>query len=160
RGDVDAKVGANVGDGDIRLRSMVDTLKFGRDRGWKQIIFGHLGRKSKDKPIGSLKKVADRIGQLLGCEVTLITDWLDEATNTIKPEVQAKIAAAPAGAVLVLENVRAYDIEVALWKAEESALPALSEKLATLANSFADKVAKIYVNEALSAGSLDTSSTI
>src|ERR1700678_4105214 len=38
RGDVDAKPGAKIGEGDIRLRSMVDTLKFGRDHGWKQII--------------------------------------------------------------------------------------------------------------------------
>src|SRR5262245_9388103 len=61
RGDVDAKPGDKVGDGDIRLRSMVDTLKFGQDRGWKQVIFGHIGR----KPEGSLDKVAKRIGQLL-----------------------------------------------------------------------------------------------
>ncbi len=160
RGDVDAKVGTNVGDGDIRLRSMVDTLKFGQERGWKQIIFGHLGRKSKDKPIGSLKKVAERIGALMGCEVALITDWLDEATNTIKPHVTEKIAAAPEGAILVLENVRSYDIEVALWKIEGDKLPGLSEPLAALANSFAESVAKIYINEALSAGSLDASSTV
>src|SRR5687768_13263602 len=61
RGDVDAQPGENIGDGDIRLRSMVDTLKYGRDRGWKQIIFGHIGR----KPEGSLAKVAKRLGELL-----------------------------------------------------------------------------------------------
>ena len=44
RGDVDAKPGKTVGEGDIRLRSMKDTLKFGQERGWKQIIFGHVGR--------------------------------------------------------------------------------------------------------------------
>ena len=54
RGDLDAKPGANVGDGDIRLRSMVDTLQFGQSRGWKQVVFGHIGR----KPEGSLNKVA------------------------------------------------------------------------------------------------------
>ena len=30
RGDLDCKPGATIGDGDIRLRSMVDTLQFGR----------------------------------------------------------------------------------------------------------------------------------
>ncbi|MGH7138588.1 MAG: hypothetical protein ACREHD_22815, partial [Pirellulales bacterium] len=50
RGDVDAKPGAIIGEGDIRLRSMVDTLEFGRRQGWKQIVLGHIGR----KPEGSL----------------------------------------------------------------------------------------------------------
>ena len=54
RGDVDAKPGPTVGDGDIRLRSMSDTLQFGRERGWKQIVFGHIGR----KPEGSLDQSA------------------------------------------------------------------------------------------------------
>ena len=59
RGDVDAKPGATVGEGDIRFRSMVDTLQFGRQRGWKQIVFGHIGR----KPEGSLARVAKRLGE-------------------------------------------------------------------------------------------------
>ncbi len=160
RGDVDAKIGANLGDGDIRLQSMKETLQFGRQRGWKQVIFGHLGRKQKDKPIGSLDKVAKRIGLILGCEAPLINEWLDEGTNAVKDHVRDKIAAAKPGSVLVLENVRAYDIEVVLWKAKEDALPGLAPKLAALANSLADKVASVCVNEALSAGSLDASSTI
>src|SRR3954452_12999767 len=61
RGDVDCKPGPAIGDEDIRLRSMKDTLQFGRDKGWKQIIFGHLGRKQEGKPIGSLAKVAKRL---------------------------------------------------------------------------------------------------
>jgi phosphoglycerate kinase len=32
RGDLDCEPGPKVGDGDIRLRSMVDTLEFGRKR--------------------------------------------------------------------------------------------------------------------------------
>lgn len=160
RGDVDAKVGAELGQGDIRLRSMKATLEYGRSKGFKQVLFGHLGRKEKDKPIGSLAKVAARLGLILGCEVTLIEDWLDEATLTVKDHVSATIAAAPAGSIFVLQNVRAYDIETVLWKAKEDALEGLSEKLATFANSVASKIAKVYVNEALSAGSLDASSTI
>jgi phosphoglycerate kinase len=160
RGDVDAKVGANIGDGDIRLRSMVETLKYGQQRGWKQIIFGHRGRKEPGKPIGSLDKVAARLGQLLGCEVPLIADWLDEATATVRPHVPAAIGALPKGGVCVLENVRTYDLEIVLWKAKEAELPAHAEKLTKLANSLAENVAPIYVHEALSAGSLDASSTI
>ena len=160
RGDVDAKPGPELGQGDIRLRSMQETLEFGRKRGWKQIVFGHLGRKEKDKPIASLAKVAVRLGKILGCEVPLVEDWLDEATGTAQDHVRDKIAAAAPGTVIVLQNVRAYDLETVLWKAKEDALPGIAAKLAALANSLAEKVATVYVNEALSAGSLDASSTI
>jgi phosphoglycerate kinase len=160
RGDLDCKPGKEIGQEDIRLRSMKETLDFGRKKGFKQILFGHLGRKQEGKPIGSLDKVAARLAQILGCDVPLIEDWLDEGANSIKPHVTEKIAAASPGSVLMLQNVRAYDIEVKLWKAKEEDLSKLSGQLAALANSFAEKIANTYVNEALSAGSLDTSTTI
>src|SRR2546423_10117241 len=97
RGDVDCKPGPQIGQEDIRLRSMKETLEFGRSRGWKQIVFGHLGRKQPDKPIGSLAKVAARLGEILNCDAPLIEDWLDEATGSVKTHVRGKIAAAPAG---------------------------------------------------------------
>jgi phosphoglycerate kinase len=135
---------------------MAETLNFGRKHGWKQIVFGHIGR----KPEETLAKVGKRLGEILGCEVTLITDWLDNATNTIAPHVRETIAKAPAGSVLLLDNFRKYDIERVLWKAKPADLPKLSDSLAHLANEFATKVADVYVNEALSAGSLDASSTV
>lgn len=156
RGDLDAKPGAQVGEGDIRLRSMVETLEFGLKRGWKQILFGHIGR----KPEGSLKAVAKRLGEILKCEVTLIPDWFDETTGTILDSVKSQIDAAPDGAVIVLENTRKYGIERLLWDAKPIDSTLLSDPLSKLANEFAEKVAKIYINEALSAGSLDASSTI
>lgn len=156
RGDVDAKPGEKLGEGDIRLRSMKDTLAYGISKGWKQIVFGHIGR----KPEGSLKKVAARIGEIIGAKATLITDWLDPATITIKDSVTQQIAAAPNGSVFVLENTRAYAIETVLWDTPEDQLSRVAPDLAKLANEFATKVAKVYVNEALSAGSLDASSTV
>jgi phosphoglycerate kinase len=156
RGDVDAKPGAKIGDGDIRLRSMVETLQFGRGKGWKQIVFGHIGR----KPEQSLAAVGKRLGELLDCPVTLIADWLDESTVTIPDRVREQIAAAAAGSVFLLENTRRYDIERVLWKAKPGDLPKLAEPLSRLANQLAEKVAKVFINEALSAGSLDASSTI
>lgn len=156
RGDVDAKPGDKIGEGDIRLRSMVETLKFGQQRGWKQVVFGHIGR----KPEGSLDKVAARLGELLGCDVPLVTDWLDESSDTVADSVQQKIESAAPGSVLVLENTRRYDIERVLWKAEKSDLPQLVEKLTNFANSIAEKVAKVYIHEAFSAGSLDASSVV
>ena len=73
RGDVDAKPGPTLGEGDIRLRSMKETLEFGQDRGWKQIVFGHIGR----EPEKSLAKVRARLAEILGCKVAFIDDWLD-----------------------------------------------------------------------------------
>src|SRR5207247_11421876 len=113
--------------------------------------------KQPDKPIGSLAKVDVRLGQILGCEVPLIEDWLDEAGATVKPHLTEKISGAPAGCVLMLQNVRAYDIETVLWKVKENDLPQIAPKLAALANSLAEKVASVYVNAALSAGSHDAS---
>ena len=156
RGDVDAKPGAEIGQGDQRLRSMVDTLRFGIEHGWKQIIFGHIGR----KPEGSLKAVAARIGQLLGINVPLISDWLDEKTSTIRPQAAAAVADCPPGGIVVLDNTRRYAIERALWDASADDLPGIAPTLAHLANEFAAKIARAYVNEALSAGSLDSTSTV
>jgi phosphoglycerate kinase len=156
RGDVDAKPGAKVGEGDIRLRSMVETLEYGRKKGWKQVIFGHRGR----KPEETLAKVAARLGELLGCEVPLIEDWLDAESLTIRDAAAQKIRDSAPGSVLVLENTRRYDIERVLWKAQPADLPGLAEPLAKFANQMAEKIARVYVNEALSAGSLDTSTTV
>ncbi len=156
RGDVDAKPGANIGEGDIRLRSMVETLQFGFERGWKLIVFGHIGR----KPEGSLDKVAKRLGELLQCDVPLVTDWLDETTSTIADSAAEQIQAAAPGSVLMLENTRRYDIERTLWKATAGDVPKLAENLATFANDFSKKIANVYIHEALSAGSMDASSTV
>jgi len=156
RGDVDAKPGAKVGDGDIRLRSMKGTLDYTRQKGWKTVIFGHIGR----EPEKSLCKVRTRLGEILCCEVGFIGDWLDPATITIKDEVAKAIQNAAPGSVIVLENTRKYDIERVLWKAKPADLPKLADRLAKLANEFAQKVAKVYIHEAFSAGSLDASSVI
>lgn len=156
RGDVDAKPGAKIGEGDIRLRSMLPTLKLGQQRGWKQIIFGHIGR----KPEGSLKAVAARIGELLGTQVSLVTDWWDEATGTVTDSAAAAVKNAAPGSVLVLENTRRYKIERVLWDATENDIPQIVGPLAQFANQLSEKIASVYINEALSAGSLDSSSTI
>ena len=156
RGDVDAKPGPKLGDGDIRLRSMKATLDFGRQKGFKQVIFGHVGR----EPEKSLGKVRDRLAQILGCEVGFIEDWLEPGTITVKDEAAQTIKSAAPGSVIMLQNTRKYDVERVLWKAKPADLAKLAEKLARLANELAEKVAKVYVHEAFSAGSLDASSVV
>lgn len=156
RGDVDAKPGASIGDGDIRLRSMVDTLKTGRQQGWIQVVFGHIGR----KPEGSLEKVRARLALLLGIEIPLVKDYIDEEAGTVRPELTEAVAKAQPGDVILLENTRKYGVETVLWKAKEKDVPTLAPKLAKLANEIAEKVGKVYVHEAFSAGSLDGSSVV
>jgi 3-phosphoglycerate kinase len=156
RGDVDCKPGGAVGEGDIRLRSMVETLDLGMRRGWKQIIFGHIGR----EPEKSLAKVAARLSEILGKNVPLISDWLDESSMTIADAAKKQIEAAAPGSMLMLENTRKYNIERVLWKAKPADATKLAGPLAKFANECAAKIAKNYVNEALSAGSLDASSTV
>jgi phosphoglycerate kinase len=156
RGDVDCKPGPAIGDGDIRLRSMEATLRYGIDRGWKQVVFGHIGRE-KEK---SLDKVAKRLGEILKIDVPLITDWLDESQPAITDAATKQIAAAKPGAVLMLENTRRYDLERVLWKAKPADAAGLAERLAGLANAYAAGIGEVYVNEAFSAGSLDASTTV
>ncbi len=60
----------------------------------------------------------------------------------------------------MLENTRRYEIERVLWDATADDLPQVAPKLAKFANEVAAKIATVYVHEALSAGSLDSSSTI
>ena len=156
RGDLDCKPGEKVGKGDIRLRSMEETLKFGQSKGWIQVIFGHIGR----DPKGSLDKVRARLGDILKCEVGFFADWLDPATTTISDEMAKIIRSAAPGSVFVLENTRKYEVETALWKTKPAGIPAVAERLSRLANQFAEKLGKVYVNEAFSAGSLDSSTIV
>ncbi len=60
----------------------------------------------------------------------------------------------------MLENTRKYTIERVLWDAKAEDIPKLAPGLATLANEMAEKVARVYVHEAFSAGSLDSSSVV
>src|SRR5438067_1173571 len=113
RGDLDCKPGKEIGQGDIRLRSMVDTLEYGRQRGWKQIVFGHIGR----EPEASLANVRQRLAAILGCPVAFFDRWLDDATLTISEKLTAGVAKSPPGTIILLENTRRYAIERVLWKA-------------------------------------------
>ncbi|MDA7977559.1 MAG: phosphoglycerate kinase [Pirellulales bacterium] len=155
RGDVDCKPGTSVGDGDVRLRSMLPTLRFGQERGWKQILLGHRGR----DPEASLSQVRIRLQELLPGEVGFVENWLDAESLQVTSAFEQAIERCPTGGFVLLENTRKYEIERALWKAKSAEIERLAPRLAQFADSLAG-VAGVYVNEAFSAGSLDASSTI
>jgi len=87
--------GGEVSD-DSRLRAAVPTLERLMAADARVMVVSHLGRPKAGvfDPEASLAPVAKRLGELLGCEVPLISDWFD-----------ADIAPAP-GQVMVCENVR------------------------------------------------------
>ena len=135
---------------------MKDTLDYGRRKGWKQIIFGHIGR----EPEKSLSKVRARLAEILGCEVGFHRRLARPGHQHDQGRGGRRDPRPPPGGVILLENTRKYDVERVLWKAKPADLPKLAEKLAKLANELAAKVAKVYVHEAFSAGSLDASSVV
>jgi len=107
---------------DTRIRASVPCIQQALDAGAAVMVTSHLGRPTEGqfKPEDSLAPVAKRLGELLGRDVPLISDWVDG------------VQVAP-GRVVLLENCR-------LNKGEKKNDEALSRKLAALTD--------IYVNDA------------
>ena len=81
---------------DKRIRASIPALQYAMEAGAKIMVMSHLGRPVEGQPEAesSLAPVAKRLGELLGSEVRLITDYLDKAPNIAD------------GEVVLLENVR------------------------------------------------------
>lgn len=108
---------------DRRIRSALPTLQELRRRGAIVIACSHLGRPGgRIVPELSLAPVATRLGELLGVEVPLLE--LDDAA--------APVAAARAGDVLLLENLRFHPEETS---ADADERTRLASRLAALADA-------------------------
>lgn len=107
---------------DTRIRASVPCIRQALDAGAAVMVTSHLGRPTEGqfKPADSLAPVAARLGELLGREVPLVSDWVDG------------VQVAP-GQVVLLENCR-------LNKGEKKNDETLARKLAALTD--------IYVNDA------------
>lgn len=107
---------------DTRIRASVPCIQMALDAGAAVMVTSHLGRPTEGamKPADSLAPVAQRLGELLGRQVPLITDWVDGVD--VVP-----------GQVVLLENCRVN-------KGEKKNDEALSRKMAALCD--------IYVNDA------------
>src|SRR6056297_2023115 len=103
---------------DTRLRAALEGIRLARDAGAAVIVMSHLGRPTEGavQPQFSLAPVARRLGELLGGEVKLVSDWLNG------------VDVAP-GEVVLAENVRFEQGEKAC---EES----LSRRMAALCDVF------------------------
>ena len=84
---------------DARIKSHLPTLRDLISRGAKVVLLAHLGRPAGPTPALSLKRVAQRLAELLRQPVQFSPDL-------VGPNVQAKKKALQPGEVLVIENTR------------------------------------------------------
>jgi len=103
---------------DTRIRASVPCIQMALAAGAAVMVTSHLGRPTEGAftPADSLAPVAQRLGELLGCAVSLVANWVDGVT------------VAP-GQVVMLENCRVNPGEK---KNDE----ALSRKMAALCDIF------------------------
>ena len=108
---------------DTRITASIPAIKMCLDSGAAVMVTSHLGRPTEGKlqAEDSLAPVADRLAELLGCKVALISDWVS-GNFQVKP-----------GEVVLLENCRGN-------VGEKKDDPELSQKMA--------KLCDIYVNDA------------
>jgi phosphoglycerate kinase len=148
-------------DDDSRLKSLVETLKFGHTLGWVQILYGHRGRDPKNTldPVAKyLQGLLEAAGVQCG-ELKVIAEWMNNDTGEILPAAIDAVAKLPNGAIILLDNTRKYSLEQALWKAKNEGLAELAPKLAAYANGMR-KLASAHVNEGFAASNRDLSSTV
>jgi phosphoglycerate kinase len=103
---------------DTRIRASVPCIELALKAGAAVMVTSHLGRPTEGefKPEDSLSPVAQRLGELLGREVPLISNWVDG------------VQVAP-GQVVLLENCRVN-------KGEKKCNEELSKKMAALCDIF------------------------
>lgn len=112
---------------DTKIRAALPTIEYILGEGAALILMSHLGRpKGKRDEKYSLKKVAQRLSQLVLAPVKMAPDCVGE-------EVEALAADLVPGEILVLENVRFH-------AEEEKNDPEFARKLAALGD--------IYINDA------------
>ena len=110
-----------VGD-TFRITSSLETIADVRARSDRVIVASHLGRPDGVDPALSMRPVAEMLGELGGFETVL-------APGVFGSAVEDAIAAAPRGAVVVLENTR-------FEPGETRNDPVMAERLASLTDIF------------------------
>jgi len=103
---------------DTRIRASIPCIQMALDAGAAVMVTSHLGRPKEGdfQPADSLDPVAARMGELMGCDVHVIADWVDG------------VDIAP-GQLVMLENCR-------LNVGEKKNSPELAKKMAALCDIF------------------------
>jgi len=116
---------------DLRIATVLDTVRWLREHHAAVVACGHLGRpKGKPDPQFSMAPVAERLGVLLGTQVPLAP------ATIVGPKVHPLAATLAPGEVLMLENLRFHP-------GETDNDPAFAVNLSELGD--------VYVNEAFGA---------
>ncbi|MGI8797189.1 MAG: phosphoglycerate kinase [Acidimicrobiia bacterium] len=116
---------------DLRIATVLDTVRWLREHHAAVVACGHLGRpKGKPDPQFSMAPVAERLGELLGTQVPLAP------ATIVGPKVHPLAATLAPGEVLMLENLRFHP-------GETDNDPAFAVNLSELGD--------VYVNEAFGA---------
>lgn len=155
RCDLDVKTENGRVKSDARLKSLLKTLNYCIHKGWKLVLFGHIGR---DKDL-TLKPAAERLSELLDKGIIFIEDWMKETEDGLLKTVKETVEEIQPGEIVMLENTRKYDIERALWHPEETDLEETAEKLLGLSADFGE-VFEVLINEAIASSSRDVSSAV
>ena len=118
REDLNVPVADGVVTSDARIKAALPTIRAALDANAAVMLMSHLGRPTEGEPDSkySLRPVADRLAELLGIEVPLISDWIDGVD--IEP-----------GSVVLLENVR-------FLVGEKACDESLAKKMAALCDVF------------------------
>jgi len=111
---------------DLRIQAALPTVRSIIERGGTAVCMSHLGRPKGVDDSLRLAPVARRMGELLDCPVTALSE-------TVGPAVADAVQGAAPGSVLLLENLR-FD------KGEKANDPAFAAALASLGT--------LYVNDA------------
>jgi len=111
---------------DTRIRASVPCIQMALDAGAAVMVTSHLGRPTEGefKPEDSLAPVAKRLGELMGREVPLVSNWVNTDGNTGAAGVQVQ-----PGQVVLLENCRVN-------KGEKKNNEELARKMAALCDIF------------------------
>lgn len=110
---------------DTRIKAALPTVKYLVDGGAAVILMSHLGRpEGEPNPKYTLKPVADRIAELMNCEVEFA-----QSPSVVDDSVRKAAADLKAGEIMLLENVR--------FRKEETKNGAdFAKELASLADIF------------------------
>ena len=123
---------------DSRIRAAIPTIKTVLSKGGSVILISHRGRPDgKNNNKLSLSHLKHHLGELLGLNVSFVSDCIGE-------HVEFAVKSLPKGGVLLLENLRFYNEEMA-------GDVAFAKKLSLLGD--------VYINDAFGAAHRAHSST-